>query len=942
MTTELDDLRRRLGRFLLVLLWCHVPVLGVAAHFTGHSVLVATLAGATLAGAYHLTWSRNGTAPVTRYVSAVALVWEPALLLYLLSGHPWQMDMHMYFFALLALTIAWFDRRAVLVAAGATVLHHLLFLYLLPYAVFPGEGNLPRVLLHAGIVAFQTAVLVWLSDMVVASFERIGRMGMEIVAKNRALEERTLEAEEANHAKSLFLANMSHEIRTPMNAILGFCHLVQRTDLTQKQRDYLSKINGAGVSLLRLINDILDFSKNEAGKLTLEARPFDLRAATSAQVDLISGNAKAKGVAIDIRISDAVPAKLIGDELRFGQIVLNLLSNAVKFTARGSIVLSARVISREAEQIGLEISVRDTGIGMTPEQRAALFTSFTQADNSMTRRYGGTGLGLAISRQLVELMGGRIRVDSEPGIGSSFTFTVVMALQDEAETDHIRPKEVLRGLRILAADDNPSARQIIEEIFRDWDMQIDLVGSGTEVIGALETAAGMGRPYDLLLLDWKMPGMNGTETLLAMRASQKLPRLPATILLTAYATDEFLAETGKADIAAFLTKPIEPRALLDTIAHLFPETEPQPETAPAENQPPMVSEPLRGLRVLLVEDNDINREIATELLADAGLRVDIAENGRSACEQVGRKGASYAAILMDVQMPEMDGFAATEVIRREWAPERLPIIAMTAHAYEEERQRCLAAGMNDHIAKPVDPVGMVRTLDRWLRADEAPPASPHPAITLRAGGCGVDLPASLPPFDMEAALLRVNGKRGLLRRLIANFGESYASVAEEMKALVETGAIAEARRLAHTLKGVAGALELAKVRAIAEKLEQELSRGALTRFPALVAALEREIAPAILAARTLASGADILPLPAEPALEEPASVTRERLRDQLRRRSLNARASFDMLSLAMGLSPERRDSHPIRQALERLDYDGALALLDQDSADVARTKELPA
>lgn len=271
MSPELDSLRARFGRFLLLLLWCHVPVLGAVAWLNGHSMAGAAAAGALLAGAYHLTWWRCGISPPTRYLSVVALVGEPALLLYLLRDHPWQMDMHMYFFAMLALTIAWFDRRTVQVAAAAIALHHLLLLYLLPQAVFPVQGNLMRVLLHAGIVAFQTAVLIWLIDMVAESFERIGRMSAEIVEKNVALEERTREAEEASRAKSMFLANMSHEIRTPMNAILGFCHLVQRTDLNAKQQDYIAKINGAGVALLRLISDILDFSKNEAGKLTLEA-----------------------------------------------------------------------------------------------------------------------------------------------------------------------------------------------------------------------------------------------------------------------------------------------------------------------------------------------------------------------------------------------------------------------------------------------------------------------------------------------------------------------------------------------------------------------------------------------------------------------------------------------------------------------------------------------
>ena len=313
MTMELDRIRTRFGQLLVPLFWLHVPLLALVALLLGRSVMGAALAGAALAGAYHLTWRIHGAGAATRYLSAVALMGEPALLVYLLAGDPWQMDMHMYFFAMLALTIAWCDRTAILVAATAVAAHHLLLDALLPYAVFSNGGGLARVALHAGIVVFQTAVLVWLSQTLVDSFERIdqmgreieakntamiGLMGDEIIAKNAALEERTREAEEANRAKSMFLANMSHEIRTPMNAILGFCHLALRTQMTPRQRDYVAKIDGAGVALLRLINDILDFSKNEAGKLTLESRSFDLRASLDSQLQLASIQAQARGVVL--------------------------------------------------------------------------------------------------------------------------------------------------------------------------------------------------------------------------------------------------------------------------------------------------------------------------------------------------------------------------------------------------------------------------------------------------------------------------------------------------------------------------------------------------------------------------------------------------------------------------------------------------------------------
>lgn len=930
MSIELDSLRARFGRFLVFLLWAHVPVLGIVAWFSGHPVTSALAAGMILAGAYHLTWWRAGIAFPTRYLSAVALVGEPALLLYLLRGHSWQMDMHMYFFAMLSLTIAWFDRRALLIAATATALHHLLLLYLLPYAVFPAEGNLARVLLHAAIVAFQTAVLVWLGDMVVGGFERIGRMSAEIVAKNEALEQRTREAEEANRAKSMFLANMSHEIRTPMNAILGFCHLFQRISLDPKQRDYIAKINGAGISLLHLINDILDFSKNEAGKLKLEARAFDLRASIKSQIQLVEGDAGAKGVTVESRIADTVPRMLVGDELRFNQVLLNLLSNAVKFTQAGSVTVTVELLAQTEGEATVELSVRDSGIGMTAEQQATLFSSFTQADSSTTRRFGGTGLGLAICKQIVELMGGEIRVESEAGVGSTFAFAVTLPLEDGLDALLLTPPPALLGLRILAADDNPAARQIIEEIFRGWEMPVDMVASGPEAISAVETAVRLGKPYDLMLLDWKMPGMDGMDTIRAMRANPLLPRLPVTLMVTAYGTDEFMAGIGKTEVAAFLAKPVEPRALLDTITDLFSKAE-RAGPAPADRSPgpPMVAPALRGLRVLLVEDNEINREIATELLTDSGLRIDTAENGRIACDRVAEHGSGYAAVLMDVQMPEMDGIEATEVIRRQWTSDSLPIIAMTAHAYEEERQRCFAAGMNDHVAKPVDPLALVRTLDRWLKRDRdmTVPAPPQAQV---APPSDKGLPDELPPFGLKAALGRVNGKAGLLRKLIVSFGESYAGVARDLKEMIASGETAQARRLAHTLKGVAGSLELPGVQEMAADIERRIAAGDLAGLPARIDALETGIAPAIAAARSLVperagGAADSNPVAVG---EAEIAVASDLLRDQLRRRSLKARSGFDALAAAMGLAREARDSHPVRQALDRLDYDRALALLD--------------
>lgn len=918
--SALDKLRIRFGRFLVILLWLHVPVLATVALLVGRSPVPAALAGVLLASAYHLTWRRHGIAPVTRYLSAVALMGEPALLVYLLAGREWQMDMHMYFFALLALTIAWCDWRVVVVAAVTVALHHLLLDVVLPMAVFPGGGDLARVGLHAVIVTLQTAVLVWLSKSLVESF----------ALNNEALRERTQEAEEANRAKSLFLANMSHEIRTPMNAILGFCHLALRTEMTPKQQDYVSKINGAGLSLLRLINDILDFSKIEAGKLSLEHAKFDLRAAFESQLAIASVSAAKKGVVVHLAIDPAVPATLLGDSLRLNQIVLNIVSNAVKFTENGTVTVTVNVSEQHGTAVSLEVSVKDTGIGMTPEQQALLFHSFTQADSSTTRRFGGTGLGLAISKQLVELMGGSIRVESLPGVGTTFSFTLVLESDDAASIVQNMPSQELLKLRVLIADDNPASREILHGMFAAWSMNVDVVASGKEVLGALATATAEAAPYDLVLMDWKMPGLNGIETVRAMREDRRLTKLPMVFLITAHGHDEVKAEADTADIAAVLVKPIDPATMLTTITTLFSAqgAGPATEVGPAGTVP-MVAAHLRGLRILVAEDNEINREIAIELLTDAGLQVEIAENGRIACERVLDSGEHYDAILMDVQMPEMDGIEATARIRQEWPADRLPILAMTAHAYEAERQRCFDAGMNDHIPKPVVPALLISKLDRWLKP------RPSAAIPVETSSTAVTpivaaiLPDNLPPFDLDAALVRVNGKRPLLRKLIIDFGDTFATVIPTLRSQIAAGELVEARRLAHTLKGVAGALEIGAVAEAAALTEASLAKADLAQIDERMEMLERAILPALCASAEL-KGA---PLPivthSTARLDYSASLsTIGEIRDLLQRRSLGARKAFEDFEQTLGTTPEGAGLHPVKAALARLNYGEALTMLD--------------
>lgn len=929
---ELTILREQFGRLLVLLLWAHVPVLGLAAAWNGRmSPTTAMLVGAVIAALYQAIRQKFRTTAPARYMGAVLLIAEPALLLLLFAGHPWQMDMHMYFFAILALNIAWFDRRAIILAAGIIALHHLLLLYLLPTAVFPGQGDLPRVLLHAVIVLFQAAVLVWVSDMVTRSVKHISLMSNELLAKGRALEERTREAESANKAKGMFLANMSHEIRTPINAILGFCHLVQRTALDPKQRDYVSKINTAGVSLLRLINDILDFSKIEENKLTLESHPFDLRVAVASQIQLVSESFRDKGLKIDLHVDEQVPSVLIGDELRLNQVILNLLSNAIKFSERGTITMRVTQVEHADGNAVIECSVSDNGIGMTADQVGRLFTPFTQADSSTTRRFGGTGLGLAISQQIVAQMGGWIRAESLPDVGSRFTFQVHLGIDPVSPTVIFEPSDSIRRQRVFVADDNPATLQIIAEMFGRWNMRVDLAGSGQDVLTLAEREALAGRFYDLLLIDWNMPGMDGLQTVRSLRANTAIQRHPDVILMTAYDMADVINAARDDDIRAFICKPVTAENLLQAIDRPIAIAQ-APVAISRELTPPQPAPALTApdgrvrQRVLLVEDNDINREIAIELLTSAGFDVDCAVNGAIACDKVAEHGTSYDAVLMDVQMPVLDGINATRKIRRHHAAADLPIIAMTAHAYPEERQRCLDAGMNDHLAKPVDPNLLLQTLRNWI-----PLPRPH----------GSALPDRLPPFDLPVALARLDGKVALLRKLITDFGQRYAESHQELSNLIMEGRFDDARRLAHNLKGLGGTLAVDRLPQAAAAIEDRLTTDPQDNFDTLLEELFVALQPAIHAARSLeteiaddhriATAADGTGISPD---REAVLAACDLLRQQVARQSLTAASGFVDLALALGLDREMTANHPLNRALQRLDYAAALPLVDAIMAQV--------
>lgn len=648
----------------------------------------------------------------------------------------------------------------------------------------------------------------------------------------RRAEEGLIIAKDASRTKSDFLARMSHEIRTPMNAIIGMSYLCLQKELGETQRDYIVKIHAAGNNLLGIINDILDYSRIEAGKMRVLNAPFRVVALLDSLASLVTMKSKEKQVEMLFHVGNTVPPVLVGDMLRLAQIMTNLASNAYKFTEQGEIVVSVTLREDLGESVRVRFSVQDTGIGISPEQQAHVFESFSQVDSSMTRRHGGVGLGLSIVSHLVGLMGGEIKVESTLGVGSTFFFEVVMNKCDSSALPLSVQEVNFAGLRALVVDDSATARKIFTDMLEHFDMSVTAVNSGEAALQLLAEDSA----FSLVVLDWKMGGIDGVETLHRLRAMRGMERTPPVMLVSAYNVEDVYSHCENIPNVRVLAKPVNHSVFFENVCAALGAESLQFANIQQEGdkRAPNFGN-IAGAHVLVVEDNELNQQIAREILESTGVQVTVVENGLEGVQAA--LTGEFDLVLMDVQMPVMDGLEATRRIRAAgFGMADLPIVALTAHAASHDKEKSLQAGVNEHLTKPVSAESLYGSLSHWLgnksgkgekpvaatKAQAAAPASVRE--NLRAGSDGVVWPESLPGLQVKAGLANVVQNKTLYQNLLCRFVDKYSASPQEFVELIAQQQFEEGRRLAHTVKGVAANLGALDLSAAAREMEQELGK----------------------------------------------------------------------------------------------------------------------
>ena len=791
--------------------------------------------------------------------------------------------------------------------------------------------------------------LIWVSISVKSIFDFSGRLkyneGFLLdITEKKEREKAEKERESARlalKAKSDFLANMSHEIRTPMNAIIGLAHLALKTDLTAKQYDYLAKIRQSADNLLRIINDILDFSKIEAGMLTMESIDFNLESVMGNLINVVSLNAEKKGLEFIFHIEPGVPLNIVGDPLRLEQVLINLSSNAVKFTEKGHIIIRVRPDdasdvknATEPDHVRLLFAVEDTGIGLSEEQKSRLFQSFSQADDSVTRKFGGTGLGLAISKRIVELMKGSIRMDSEIGKGSTFYFDAVFGTKaGKVEKPFIPPRH-LKDLKVLVVDDNKVARFVICDMLESFSFEVHQVSSARESFIELENAAKNNRPFELVVMDWRMPEIDGVEASRRIKTNDSLLRIPSILMLTAYSRDDIRKKAEGVGVDGFLAKPVNMSLLFDIIIEILSKTTDSKKQLLAAEKSEEVPglDKIRGASILLVEDNEINRQVATELLESEGLIVQVAVNGKKALDKLSDPEFvdTFDLVLMDIQMPEMDGITATREIRHLDMPvSKIPILAMTAHALAYEREKCIEAGMNDHIPKPIDPNRLFAALVEWIKPKTNAPVT-RPERQSKDTEASV-LPDHLPGFDLDAGLSRVVGNRTLFRDLLFKFAEKQTRIMEGLQSAIAARDFIQANEIAHKIKGMAGNMGAMAVYNAAHELESALKGELITEMDDALDRFSDEYKIAVDSIVTMKqSSVDIADKISTPsASAEHFSAIIKKIGDLIHSDYGAALKTIETLKEMVGSTDLEEDVKQLARAIEEFDEDNTKIVLER-------------